>query len=759
MEPLSLKTAGFQHDCLQGKKLPGSLALKNQVFLSPENFEILKNHALAINAIPQNEPNYANLYGVPLNLKDAEKYTDFCFAATAHPAVPNDRIILNKFCMPWCGYRLDKALSVSVSQQAKMGSLLSVVTIEVKPVRSQDKGKAKDDIGKLQEKISEEFDKQCLAPGQPLIVSGPDSRAPLMCTVTGVQVHSVDGSESAQNRGFLSKKSSIKLVAAKGEMTLSGESQAKQTEAMAIDFQSMGIGGLGKEFKEIFRRAFASRVYPKDIIDGLGIRHVKGILLYGPPGCGKTLIARKIGQALKARPPKIINGPEILNKFVGGSEEKIREQFADAEEEYKKVGDDSELHIIIFDEIDAICKQRGSSRDSTGVGDNVVNQLLAKLDGVEQVNNVLVIGMTNRKDMIDDALLRPGRLEVKVEIGLPDENGRQQILAIHTSKMKDSGFLGPDVSIPVLAGMTKNYTGAEIEGLCKAASAYSLQRQITEMKAREDFSFDRSKVAVTMSDFQQGLKDCPAGFGVKEEDLAKYYFEGIADYGPVFKDLKQTIEAMVAQVRTSTRTPLLSVLLSGDAGSGKSALAAFIAANSGFPFVKMIKAEQFIGLPESQKVEKLRKVFDDASKTPLSLIVLDDIERLLSYVRLGARFSNDVLQALLVLLKQIPSERARRIMIIGTTSCMNDLDGLGIKEAFNVTLDVPNVEPEEITNVMTYWTPDVQQVNVDKIVQSMSGQAIPIKKLLMVLEMAVQKGSVTEDTFQEAIVKMGYLAI
>ena len=126
----------------------------------------------------------------------------------------------------------------------------------------------------------------------------------------------------------------------------------------------MGIGGLGKEFKEIFRRAFASRVYPKDVIEKLGIRHVKGILLYGPPGCGKTLIARKIGEALKARPPKIINGPEILNKYVGGSEEKIREQFAEAEEEYRKLGEDSELHIIIFDEIDAICKQRGSSRDS-----------------------------------------------------------------------------------------------------------------------------------------------------------------------------------------------------------------------------------------------------------------------------------------------------------------------------------------------------------------------------------------------------------
>ena len=130
-----------------------------------------------------------------------------------------------------------------------------------------------------------------------------------------------------------------------------------------------------------------------------------------------------------------ISGPEILNKFVGQSEENIRNLFKDAEEEYKKRGDNSALHIIIFDELDAICKQRGSKNDGTGVGDSVVNQLLAKMDGVEQLNNILVIGMTNRKDMIDEALLRPGRMEVQIEINLPDKDGRLQIFTIHTAKV------------------------------------------------------------------------------------------------------------------------------------------------------------------------------------------------------------------------------------------------------------------------------------------------------------------------------------
>ena len=118
----------------------------------------------------------------------------------------------------------------------------------------------------------------------------------------------------------------------------------------------MGVGGLDTEFNAIFRRAFASRVFPPEVMEQLGCKHVKGILLFGPPGTGKTLMARQIGQMLNSREPKIVNGPEILDKYVGESEANIRKLFAEAEEEETRMGPLSGLHIIIFDEIDAICK-------------------------------------------------------------------------------------------------------------------------------------------------------------------------------------------------------------------------------------------------------------------------------------------------------------------------------------------------------------------------------------------------------------------
>uniref|UniRef100_A0A1D5RG93 Vesicle-fusing ATPase n=1 Tax=Macaca mulatta TaxID=9544 RepID=A0A1D5RG93_MACMU len=148
----------------------------------------------------------------------------------------------------------------------------------------------------------------------------------------------------------------------------------------------------------------------------------------------------------------------------------------------QQLGANSGLHIIIFDEIDAICKQRGSMAGSTGVHDTVVNQLLSKIDGVEQLNNILVIGMTNRPDLIDEALLRPGRLEVKMEIGLPDEKGRLQILHIHTARMRGHQLLSADVDIKELAMETKNFSGAELEGLVRAAQSTAMNRHIKVRK-------------------------------------------------------------------------------------------------------------------------------------------------------------------------------------------------------------------------------------------------------------------------------------
>ena len=189
---------------------------------------------------------------------------------------------------------------------------------------------------------------------------------------------------SPQSRGILTRHTPMVFFKdAKSNIKLKGSSKRPAANSILqpdFKFEDMGIGGLDTEFSAIFRRAFASRIFPPGLIEKLGIQHVKGILLYGPPGTGKTLIARQIGKMLNARPPKIINGPEVLNKYVGQSEENIRKLFAEAEKEYKDKGDESGLHIIIFDELDAVCKQRGSGAGGgTGVGDSVVNQLLSKV--------------------------------------------------------------------------------------------------------------------------------------------------------------------------------------------------------------------------------------------------------------------------------------------------------------------------------------------------------------------------------------------
>ncbi|TFY52939.1 hypothetical protein EVG20_g10336, partial [Dentipellis fragilis] len=500
------------------------------------------------------------------------------------------------------------------------------------------------------------------------------------------------GGSAPQNYGIVMEKTDVTFLK-DPTSAIKIKSSSKKAAPNAIlapnfKFEDMGIGGLDAEFSNIFRRAFASRVFPPGLVEKLGIQHVKGILLHGPPGTGKTLMARQIGKMLNAREPKIVNGPEILNKYVGASEENIRKLFADAEKEYKDKGDESGLHIIIFDELDAVFKQRGSTNSGTGVGDTVVNQLLSKMDGVDQLNNILIIGMTNRLDMIDEALLRPGRLEVHMEISLPDEHGRYQILNIHTAKMRTNGVMERDVDLAELATLTKNFSGAEIGGLVKSATSFAFNRHV-KVGTMAGISDDVENLRVNREDFMNALDEVHPAFGVSEEELQQVVQNGIIHYGPIVDELLRAGQLFVEQVRTSDRTPLVSLLLHGPPGTGKTAMAATIAQASQFPFIKLITPDNMVGFSETQKVQAISKVFADSSKSPMSVVVIDNIERLLDWTPVGPRFSNAILQTLMVLMSKRPPKN-RRLLVLATTSLRPMLTELGLS-SFDSELRVPPI--------------------------------------------------------------------
>ena len=397
------------------------------------------------------------------------------------------------------------------------------------------------------------------------------------------------------------------------------------------------------------------------------------------------------------------------------------------------------------------CRQaRGSSTNGTGVNDTVVNQLLSKIDGVDSLNNILVIGMTNRKDMMDEALLRPGRLEVQVQISLPDEAGRLQILAIHTRSMVEAGYLDAGVDLPELAASTKNFSGAEIEGLVKAASSYALAR--TTGGGDNLKKIDLSGLKVGRDDFLRGLSEVTPAFGVSSEDLQACVRGGILPAGDPCTRLVATATNLIAQLHSSKVTSLLSILLEGPPGTGKTALAAQLALDSQSAFCKLVSPNSMIGMGEHAKAQLIARTFDDAHKSPMSLVVLDDLERLLEYVRIGPRFSNVVLQTLLVCIKKAPKP-GHKLVVIGTSSSAAVLETLELLDVFNVSLHVPPLTPTESTAALG----QLGIPNVAEVAGVLAGvrEPIPMKKLLLVAEMSLDAsgridGARLATTLQEA---------
>lgn len=684
---------------------------------------------------------FTNYVYVNPNAKISSQYVrikDYVFSLKNDIRVTFGTICLNLIQRNICNFSNVAGDSINIADSLKNLPKQDTVYLRLK-LEVSNFGKSKTggiiDYFAFGEYFKKQFDNQFLVIGQQILVMFDNSKY-IVKVEDSEFLSATENIESHCTIALLTNTTTICLKSSeRSQINFVNipEAQANMDQQAIIkdfDLEKLGIGGLKKEFGQVFRRAFASRIFPKSIVKKLGIRHVKGVLLHGPPGTGKTLIARKIGEILNCAPPKIVNGPEIFTKWVGGAEENIRKLFADAETDQRNRGEMSQLHLIIFDEFDSICKTRGSTGDNTGVNDNVVNQLLSKIDGVDSLNNVLLIGMTNRKDRIDDAVLRPGRFEVHVEIGLPDEKGRQEILRIHTKGIADSHALADDVNIDDIAHNTKNFSGAELEGLVRAAQSYAFSRHVdfdnpTKIK-------DADNVQLNMHDFTEALKDVKPAFGQDIDECKMIQRHGIIDYGIEWSHLKDHITNMIKQFKTS-KLSCFQLLIHGQVGSGKSSLASFIATQTEFPFIKFVSPASLIGYSELQKCNIIRKAFEDSYKSPLSVIILDDIERLIELAQNGNRYSNTLLQTLMILIKTAPSS-GKKLMVISTTSCLKDLESLDITSCFSTEIDAPLMHKDSLSFISRglgiKWKNDDVERAKDLI------HDITICKLILALEMA-----------------------
>jgi vesicle-fusing ATPase len=557
---------------LQVGNLPSNrLALTNKVYLSPQVYAfLLEAQSSNNNGGASSSPAAATSAG-PLVIVGPHVYI-----AEGNASVPDDKIALNGLQRRYA--QLSLANRVEVRPFVPPPTKFALATLDIRVDLLQKKATTggggnvpprEIDTNRLASDFLLNFEGHVFEIGQTLAMDFEGTMMELTVNeLRQMDLSSIAGSSGSNDNNYdeinksndrvgqflaptlltFSRPQGSMHLSLVGDKVAGGSSGSANTIFLSdFDFEKLGIGGLDAEFNQIFRRAFASRIWPAHVIKQLGINHVRGMLLFGPPGCGKTLIARQIGKVLNAREPKIVNGPEILNKYVGGSEEKVRELFAEAEKEQLEMGDHSMLHIIILDEMDAICKSRGSNRSDSGVSDSVVNQLLSKIDGVDSLNNILLIGMTNRKDMIDDALLRPGRLEVHVEIGLPDTKGRLQILGIHTKSMKESNRISLEVvdRLDEISEKTKNFSGAEIEGLVKAATSYALTRCVDVKDLSK--APDEKNLIVQFDDFQRALDDVSPKFGAKSQELKAMYRNGFVPYGDSFDLLMGNMDRLIEQ--------------------------------------------------------------------------------------------------------------------------------------------------------------------------------------------------------------------
>ena len=391
-------------------------------------------------------------------------------------------------------------------------------------------------------------------------------------------------------------------------------------EEKVPDVSYEDIGGLQEEVKKVREMIELPLKHP-EIFERLGIQPPKGVLLYGPPGTGKTLLAKAVANESNATFISL-NGPEIMSKFVGEAEKKLRDLFSEAEKNAPA--------ILFIDEIDAIAPKREESYGE--VERRVVAQMLASMDGLKARGKVIVIAATNRPEALDPALRRGGRFDREIEIGVPNKEGRLEVLKIHTRNMP----LFDDVDLKELADVTHGFVGADVESMCKEAAMSVLRRVLPQFTFKDDEAIPKEvleKLIVYKSDFKEALKLVrPSAMREVLIEQPKVKWAEVGGLELAKQELKEAVEWPLKNSEVFARMgirPPRGILLYGPSGCGKTLLAKAVATESEANFIS-VKGPELLSKWVGESEKAVRDIFKKARQVAPCIIFFDEIDSMAS---------------------------------------------------------------------------------------------------------------------------------
>ena len=469
------------------------------------------------------------------------------------------------------------------------------------------------------------------------------------------------------------------------------------------------VGGLESEIKAM-REIVELPLRHPELFSRLGVEPHSGVLLYGPPGCGKTLLAKVIASESDAN-MYLINGPEIMNKYYGETEARLREIFKEAK--------DNSPSIIFIDEIDAIAPKR---EDVYGdVEKRVVAQLLALMDGLTDRGNVIVLGASNRPDSVDPALRRPGRFDREMEISVPNEDGRLEVLHIHTRGMP----LASDVDLKNLATELHGYTGADIKSLCRESAIKAIRRYLPEIDLENERipSQMLQSMEIKLRDFYDAMHEVvPTAMREFYVERAKIWWNDIGGLDDVKKTLQDNLIASINDPNKFTKMGIKiprGVLLYGPPGCGKTILARALAAECGANMI-LVRGPEILSKWVGESEKAIREIFRKAKASAPCVIIFDELDSLAKFKTSGDGIHGDTI--LSQMLTEMEDSITSRVLIVGITNRPDLIDNSIIRtNRLDIVLFIQPPDERgrlEIIKILTEKMPLASDVDFNEIAVS-----------------------------------------